>query len=87
MTADADPDLLAWIVLSRVNDGGVTRQGDDYFDRDVLAPDYLAGPFTELTDSGSLALADSDPTGRQQVMITDTGHARYGQLRSAARDH
>ncbi|MGH3856893.1 MAG: hypothetical protein ACRDR6_26115 [Pseudonocardiaceae bacterium] len=86
MTADAG-DLLAWIAFSRVNDGGVTRQGDNYFDRDVLASDYLAGLFTELTDSGSLALADPDPTGRQQVPITDAGRTRCAQLRSAARNH
>ncbi|MDQ2882613.1 MAG: hypothetical protein M3Y48_15830 [Actinomycetota bacterium] len=87
MTGDADPDLLAWIVLSRVHDGGVTRQHGDYFDRDVLTPDYLAEPFAQLTDAGSLALADPDPTGRQQVTITDAGHSRYTQLRDAARNH
>ncbi|MGH3695059.1 MAG: hypothetical protein ACRDRX_13910 [Pseudonocardiaceae bacterium] len=86
MTADADPDLLAWIVLSRVNNGGVTRQDDHYFDRGEPAPDYLAGPFADLTDTGSLVLGDPDPTGRQQVTITDAGYARYGQLRSEARD-
>ncbi|MGH7486244.1 MAG: hypothetical protein ACREMY_11695 [bacterium] len=61
--------------------------GDHYFDRGEPAPDYLAGPFADLTDTGALALADPDPTGRQQVTITDTGHAQYTQLRSAARNH
>ncbi|MGH3549732.1 MAG: hypothetical protein ACRDQU_16830 [Pseudonocardiaceae bacterium] len=86
MTADAG-DLLAWIVLSRVHDGGVTRQHGDYFDRNVLTPNYLAEPFARLTDTGQMALADPDPTGRQQVTITDAGRTRYAQLRSAARDH
>ncbi|MGH3438561.1 MAG: hypothetical protein ACRDRN_19085 [Sciscionella sp.] len=83
MTTDAG-DLLAWIVLSRVHDGGVTWQHGDFFDRGVLAPDYLAGPFARLTNTGSLALADHDPTGRQQVRITDAGRTRSAQLRSAA---
>ncbi|MGH3547784.1 MAG: hypothetical protein ACRDQU_06645 [Pseudonocardiaceae bacterium] len=86
MTAEAR-DLLAWIVLSRVHDGGVTHLHGDYFDRNVLTPGYLAEPFARLADTGSLALADPDPTGRQQVTITDAGHARYTELRSAARDH
>ncbi|MDQ2884090.1 MAG: hypothetical protein M3Y48_23825 [Actinomycetota bacterium] len=86
MTADADPDLLAWIVLSRVHDGGVTRQHENYFDRGETAPAYLAEPFTHLTATGALALADPDPTGRQQVTITDTGRTRSTQLRSTARN-
>ncbi|PZS13227.1 MAG: hypothetical protein DLM60_20990 [Pseudonocardiales bacterium] len=69
-----------------MHDGGVTRQHGDYFDRDVLTPD-LAEPFAQLTDAGSQALADPDPTGRQQVTIIDAGHSRYTQLRGAARDH
>ncbi|MDQ2789380.1 MAG: hypothetical protein M3Y73_06620 [Actinomycetota bacterium] len=64
----------------------MTRQHGDYFDRDVLTPD-LAEPFAQLTDAGSQALADPDPTGRQQVTITDAGRTRHAQLRSAARNH
>ncbi|MGH3870577.1 MAG: hypothetical protein ACRDSR_03515 [Pseudonocardiaceae bacterium] len=33
------------------------------------------------------ALANPTSTGRHQITITDAGHARYMQLRSAARDH
>ncbi|MGH3874115.1 MAG: hypothetical protein ACRDSR_21880 [Pseudonocardiaceae bacterium] len=73
MSAGADLDLLVWIVLSRVHGGGVTRQGDHYFDRGDPAPDYLAGPFADLTDAGSLAWANPDPTGRHQVTITAAG--------------
>lgn len=42
---------------------------------------------SDLPMPGLLALADPDLTGRQQVMITDAGHARYALLRRATRDH
>lgn len=45
---DVDPDLLAWIALSRVNDGDVVKLGDDYFDHGIRIPAYLAGPVAEL---------------------------------------
>ncbi len=86
MTADPG-DLLAWIVLSRVHDGGVTRQHGTISIAANPHRIYLSGPFARLTDTGSLPLADPDPTGRQQVMITDAGRTRYAQLRSVARDH
>jgi hypothetical protein len=80
----ADPNLLAWVALSRVNDGGVTRLGDDYLDHGSLTPDYLAGAFAELLDTGSLAVADPDLGAPRRVTITDAGHIRYAQLRGAA---
>ncbi|MDQ2881141.1 MAG: hypothetical protein M3Y48_07810 [Actinomycetota bacterium] len=84
MTADADPDLLAWIVLSRVNDGDVTRQHGTYFDRGEPAPDYLAGLFARLTDSGSLVLADPVPPGGNRSRSPTQGASGK---RSAARGH
>jgi hypothetical protein len=81
---DADPNLLAWVALSRVNDGGVTRLGDDYLDHGSPTPDYLAGAFAELFDTGSLAVADPDLGAPRRVTITAAGYLRYAQLRGTA---
>ena len=78
---DVDPDLLAWIVLSRVNDGNVVMLDNDYFDHGIRIPAYLAGPVAELAASGSVALAPPDQTGQRQVTITNIGYARYADLR------
>jgi hypothetical protein len=76
------PELMASLVLRLACDDGVTKVGDHYLDRGFPTPDYLAGVFDGLINAGLLTLGEEDPSGMQQVSITEAGHARYAQLRN-----
>lgn len=78
--SDDAADLLAWITLSRVDQGKVTKQGDSYLDGGAPLPPALVVPITTLLTGGSLAVADSDLAGWRQVTVTEAGQARYEQL-------
>ena len=78
---DDATDLLTWITLSRVADGSVSQQGENYLDGGVPLPPYLVVPITTLFTGGLLALADADPAGRRHVSLTEAGRTRHEQLR------
>jgi hypothetical protein len=73
--------LLAWITLSRVAEGSVIKQGENYLDGGAPLPPYLATPITTLLTEGLLAVADADPAGWCQVILTEAGQIHHEQLR------
>lgn len=72
--------LLAWITLSRVAEGSVTQQGENYFDGDAVLPLYLVVAVTTLRTEGLLAVADPDRAGWHQLVLTEAGQSRHEQL-------
>lgn len=73
--------LLAWITLSRVADGAVTKQGENYLDGGAPLPPYLAVPVATLLTEGLLGVADADPAGWHPVVLTEAGQIRHEHLR------
>jgi hypothetical protein len=75
-------ELSAALALQRAQRGGVAKLGEHYLDHRCppICID-MAKAFDELVDAGQLALADPDSYGLRQLTLTDTGWARYAQLR------
>lgn len=73
--------LLTWITLSRVAEGSVTQQGENYLDGGAPLPPYLVVAVTTLLTEGLLTVAETDPAGGQQLVLTEAGQRRHEQLR------
>ena len=75
-------DLMAWLALRRVNEGGVTLLEGSYYHHDRPVPHYLNAPLTALVETGQIRLAESNLHGRgmQQVMFTENGREWYEVL-------
>ncbi len=73
--------LLAWITLSRVAEGSVTQQGENYLDGDAALPPYLVVPVTTLLTEGLLAVAEAGPSVGRPVVLTEAGRIGREQLR------
>jgi hypothetical protein len=84
---DVGRELLQWLVLRRVRDGGVARVGQVYLDRGRRTADFLAGPIEELIAAGLVGLGDPEPVAEASwpVVLTETGLARYTVLRERQR--
>jgi hypothetical protein len=78
------PELLTALALRRALGGGVAKAGETYVDYGHPIGCYLAGAFTELIDSGLLAMADEE-SGLRRVTITDAGQARYALVNGTLR--
>lgn len=77
-------DLYHWITLRRVNDGGVTRLGDDRWrDDGRRVPGYVTDALNDLLTGGLVTLADPYPDPRAEGMaraaLTDAGTTRFEQ--------
>jgi hypothetical protein len=79
-TGDDAVVLLMWITLSRVAEGGVIQRGGNYRDGDAPLPPYLAASVPTLLTEGLLAVADPDPAGWHQLILTEAGQSRHEQL-------
>jgi len=78
-------ELLDWIALRRVCQGGVAMLGSHYLDHGQRVPCFLPEAFRRLADAKLTGLLNPDhPGGLRRVVITLTGRARYQEL-SAAR--
>jgi hypothetical protein len=73
-------DLYDWIALRRVNDGGVAKMGDRWFDGGRPVPGYVADALTALRDKRLLVLAEVDVWCMQRAALTDAGTVRYKRL-------
>ncbi|MGH3928390.1 MAG: hypothetical protein ACRDTF_00255 [Pseudonocardiaceae bacterium] len=81
------PELLDWIALRRVYQGGVAMLGSHYLDHGQRVPCYLPEACRRLADAELIELLDPDyPGGLRRVVITSHGRARYQEL-SAIRGH
>ncbi|MFN2495176.1 MAG: hypothetical protein ABR608_04610 [Pseudonocardiaceae bacterium] len=76
-------ELLEWLVLRRVADGGVVKVGTTYLDGGRRTSGHLAGPLEELIAAGLLGPADPDPAmeATARVGLSAIGRTRYAQLR------
>lgn len=76
----AGTDLLDWIALRRVSDGGVTNLGGCWLDGGRRVPGYVTETLGELLAAGLIVLADQQPGGMRRSTLTDCGAARYQRL-------
>ncbi|MGH3939138.1 MAG: hypothetical protein ACRDTG_10990 [Pseudonocardiaceae bacterium] len=75
------PELLDWIALRRVSEGGVTMLGAHYLDHGQRVPCYLPEAVRRLADAELTELLDPNhPGGAQRVVITSRGRTRYQEL-------
>jgi len=75
-------ELMAWIALRRVNEGGVALLDGAFYHHGRAVPCYLNAPLTELVETDRLRLVDADPDTAEmrQVMFTENGHEWYEVL-------
>ncbi len=79
-TGDDAAVLLMWITLSRVADGRVIQRGAEFRDGDAPLPPYLAVAVPTLLTEGLLTVADPDPAGWHQLILTEAGQSQHEQL-------
>ena len=78
-------ELLDWIALKRVRQGGVAVLGSHYLDHGRRVPCFLPEAFRRLADAGLTELLDSSlPGGLHRVVITLGGQSRYQELSAVA---
>lgn len=78
-----DADLYDWIALRRVNDGGIARAGDRWFDSGLRVPGYVTEALTALCGNGLVTLAEGDEWdvwAMRRATLTDAGTVRYQWL-------
>ncbi|MGH3833943.1 MAG: hypothetical protein ACRDRS_26470, partial [Pseudonocardiaceae bacterium] len=77
-------ELVDWMALSRVRGGAVTEFRGGYLDGGRLVPGYLVPGllFDALLRVGLLRLESPDAVGVARLSMTDTGRARFEDLRS-----
>lgn len=74
-------ELLDWLALRRVGEGGVAMLGSHYLDRGRRVPCFLPEALRRLAEGKLTELLDSDsPGGLRRVVITSRGRARYREL-------
>jgi len=74
-------ELLDWIALRRVHEGGVALHGSEYVHWGRKVPCYLPGVFGRLADAELTELRDPDfPGGPRRVVLTPRGRKRYREL-------
>ncbi|MGH3938992.1 MAG: hypothetical protein ACRDTG_10215 [Pseudonocardiaceae bacterium] len=74
-------DLLEWIALRRVHEGGVALHGSQYLHWGQKVPCYLPEVFDRLVETGlTEALEPGCSSGLCRVVPTFRGHDRYQEL-------
>ncbi|MGH3938387.1 MAG: hypothetical protein ACRDTG_07080, partial [Pseudonocardiaceae bacterium] len=74
-------ELLDWLALRRVCEGGVAMLGSRYLDRGRRVPCFLPKAFRRLADAELTELLESSSAGGlRRVVITSRGRARYQEL-------
>lgn len=76
-------DLYDWIALRRVNDGGIAKAGDRWFDSGLRVPGYVTDTLTALCTNRLVVLADGDDWdmwSMRRATLTAAGTTRYQQL-------
>ncbi|MGH3914035.1 MAG: hypothetical protein ACRDTC_11615 [Pseudonocardiaceae bacterium] len=74
-------ELLDWIGLRRVHEGGVARHGSTHLDWGRKVPCYLPEVFDRLAEAGLIDLLDPDcSAGLSRVVCTPRGCDRYQEL-------
>ncbi|MGQ0776397.1 MAG: hypothetical protein ACT4NY_18555 [Pseudonocardiales bacterium] len=75
------PELLDWIALRRVREGGVAMLDAHYLEHGREVPCYLPETFRRLAGAELTELLDPDyPGGPCRVVLTSHGRARYQEL-------
>ncbi|MGQ0777149.1 MAG: hypothetical protein ACT4NY_22500 [Pseudonocardiales bacterium] len=73
-------ELLEWIGLRRVREGGVARRGVEHLEWGQKVPCYLPEVFGGLAEAELTALLDPDFAGLRRVVCTPRGLDRYQEL-------
>lgn len=74
-------ELLDWIALRRVHEGGVARHGSEHLDWGRKVPCYLPEVFDRLAEAELTELLDPDySAGLRRVVCTPQGLDRYQEL-------
>ena len=75
-------ELMAWIALRRVNEGGMALLEGAFYHHGCAVPCYLNAPLAELVETGQLRLAEVDTGAAEmrQVMFTENGREWYEVL-------
>jgi hypothetical protein len=86
--SDAEIDTLGALRRVGESDGAVMELGGRYFYRGHPMVPWLEGPLATLLAAGLITLADPDPGGygARRVTVTETGRARYEELRADFQD-
>lgn len=74
------PELLDWIGLRRVHEGGVALRGSGYVEWGRKVPCYLPEVFGRLAEAELTDLLDVDCAGLRRVVLTPCGGDRYQEL-------
>ena len=74
-------ELLDWIGLRRVHEGGVALHGSGYVYWGQTVPCYLPEVFDRLISAELTELRDPDfPRGLRRIVLTSRGQGRYQEL-------
>ncbi|MGH3938799.1 MAG: hypothetical protein ACRDTG_09195 [Pseudonocardiaceae bacterium] len=74
-------DLLEWIALRRVHEGGVALHGSEYLHWGRKVPCYLPEGFSRLVETGLTELLDPGcSSGLRRIAPTSRGQERYREL-------
>ncbi|MGH3899955.1 MAG: hypothetical protein ACRDTA_17295 [Pseudonocardiaceae bacterium] len=74
-------ELLDWIALRRVSEGGVALHGLEHLDHGRKMPCYLPDAFRRLAAAGLTEVGDPDfPGGPSRVVLTPHGRGRHQEL-------
>ncbi|MGH3904304.1 MAG: hypothetical protein ACRDTE_08955 [Pseudonocardiaceae bacterium] len=79
-TFRATSELIAWIGLRRVHDGGVGCVAGCWVQHGRRVPCYLPAALEELTEAGLIALEDGPHGPLARASLTENGRARYTAL-------
>jgi len=73
-------ELLDWIALRRVTEGGVALYGSEYVHWGRKVPCYLPEVFARLVEAELADLLDVDCEGLRRMVVTARGVDRYQGL-------
>lgn len=74
-------ELLDWIALRRVSEGGVALHGPEHLDQGMKMPCFLPEAFSRLAAAELTEVRDPDFSGGPcRVMLTPAGRAHYQKL-------
>ncbi|MGH3937131.1 MAG: hypothetical protein ACRDTG_00620 [Pseudonocardiaceae bacterium] len=76
-------ELLDWIALRRVSEGGVALHGPEHLDHGRKMPGYLPDAFSRLATAELIEARDPDfPGGPCRLVLTLSGRERYQELKT-----
>jgi len=75
-------ELLDWLALRRVNEGGVARHGSEYVHWGRKVPCYLPEVFGRLVETELTDLLEVNCEGLRRMVLTSRGRDHYQRLSS-----